>query len=177
MAKPRLTWRILPLLMAGFVLTVLALSVRTPSGRPAFGHIGEPMPGLEFQTLDGQPWHLSDYRGKPVLLNFWATWCSPCRMETPGLVRLAAQYRSKGLVVAGVSMDDGGLEAVRQFVHDFRVPYSVLLPNQDSPLLSEISSLPTTIFIDRQGRVAKTYYGAMPEKLFRAEADRLLERN
>ncbi len=132
------------------------------------------MTELEAPKLDGQPWRLSDHRGSVILVNFWATWCPPCRMETPGLVSLYNQYRGKGLEVVGISMDDGGPDAVRQFVERYKITYPVALPKPDSPLASAISSLPTTLLIDRQGRVARTYYGAEDEATFRRDVDRLL---
>ena len=71
--------------------------------------------------LSGNSWKLDDHRGHVVLLNFWATWCPPCRHETPGLVRLANDYRRNGLAVLGISMDDGNPDVVREFVSDFKV--------------------------------------------------------
>ncbi|MCL4402752.1 MAG: TlpA family protein disulfide reductase [Acidobacteria bacterium] len=133
----------------------------------------QPFADFQMNGLDGRPWRLSDYRGKVVLVNFWATWCPPCRMETPGLVRVARDFQGKGLEVAGISMDSGSPE-VRQFVAQYRIPYAILRPSADDPLASRIESLPTTFLLDRQGRVAKTYSGAEDESVFRADVTRLL---
>ena len=125
------------------------------------------------RDLNGHSWRLTDHRGEVVLLNFWATWCPPCREETPGLVRLSKSYPQSQLDVIGVSMDEGGPAVVRQFVSQFKIPYTVAMPG-DLPLASTIEGLPTTLLIDKQGRVAKTYVGGASERVFRADVDALL---
>lgn len=139
----------------------------TPSSR-------KDIPDLTFVDLDGKPWKLSDHRGHVVLVNFWASWCPPCRNETPGLVRLSDDYQSRGLEVAGVAMDEGGLEGVRRFVREYGISYPVLIPGAGSHLMSSIETLPTTFLIDKQGRLAAVYSGAMEEAVFRRGVDRLL---
>lgn len=124
--------------------------------------------------LAGQKWRLSDNRGKVVVLNFWATWCPPCRAETPGLVEIARAYKPKGVEVVGVVMDDDRDAPVQQFIHEFQIGYPILRPPEDSQLFNAISSLPTTLLIDRNGRVAKTYQGAASESQFRRDIDTLL---
>jgi thiol-disulfide isomerase/thioredoxin len=126
----------------------------------------------EFQAADlnGRPWKLSDYRGQVVLLNFWASWCPPCRMETPGLVRVAQDYAGRGVAFAGVAMDDD-MAPVRKFVNSYHVPYPVLAPPAGDSFASRVESLPTTLLIDREGRIAKTYYGAESERVFRRDLD------
>jgi cytochrome c biogenesis protein CcmG/thiol:disulfide interchange protein DsbE len=131
------------------------------------------MPEIVMPDLANSIWRLSDHRGKVVLVNFWASWCPPCRDETPGFVRLSSEYRGRGLEVAGVSMDDSDVP-VRQFVKSFRVPYPVLLPAADSPLLAAIGSLPTTFLVDRHGRIAGHYVGEVSESAIRADVNRLL---
>jgi len=117
---------------------------------------------------------LADFRDQFVLLDFWATWCAPCRQETPGLIDLAREYRYKGLAIVGVSMDEGGQRAVQSFLSEFHVPYPVLMPDLATPAAPAIEALPTTVLIDRNGRAAKSYVGAVRESVFRADVDRLL---
>ena len=131
------------------------------------------MPEFHMKTLDGGSWSLSGHRGSVVLLNFWATWCPPCRQELPGLVRLANAYRSRGVEVAGVSMDEAA-ELVRQFAVQHAISYPVLLPRPGEELASQVQSLPTSLLIDRQGRIAKTYVGAESEAVFRRDLEMLL---
>ncbi|MCC6859467.1 MAG: TlpA family protein disulfide reductase [Bryobacterales bacterium] len=139
--------------------------------RPTAGRTAAP--DLRLPDLSGRTWKLSDRRGKVVLINFWATWCAPCRYETPSLVNLANEYRSKGLEVAGISLDDEDHDAVRDFARRYKVSYPVLLPG-DSGVGSEIESLPTTLLLDRKGRLAKTYLGMLHEPEVRRDVERLL---
>jgi cytochrome c biogenesis protein CcmG/thiol:disulfide interchange protein DsbE len=132
------------------------------------------MSDLAFPQLNGASWHLSDHRGQVVLINYWASWCAPCRQETPGLIDLAREYRYKGLSIVGVSMDEGGKPAVESFLREFHVPYPVLMPDLASPSAPAIDALPTTVLVDRNGRAAKSYVGAIRESVFRADVDRLL---
>ena len=132
---------------------------------------------IDFRLADlaGSRWQLSARRGKVVLVNFWATWCPPCREETPGLVRLYRDYRPKGVEVVGIAMDDDPRQAVPPFLRQYSVPYTVLVPDADFQLAGDIDSLPTTLLIDRQGRVAKVYVGAVGESEVEDELDVLLK--
>jgi cytochrome c biogenesis protein CcmG, thiol:disulfide interchange protein DsbE len=132
------------------------------------------MADLVFPQLNGSFWRLSDHRGEVVLINYWASWCGPCRQETPGLIDLARDYRYKGLSIVGVSMDMGGKPAVESFMSEFHLPYPVLMPDLASPSAPAIDALPTTVLVDRNGRAAKSYVGAVRESIFRADVDRLL---
>ena len=133
-----------------------------------------PVANLTFPEFNGTPWRLSDHRGEVVLINYWASWCGPCRQETPGLIDLERNYRYKGLSIVGVSMDEGGRQAVEGFMREFHLPYPVLMPDLASPSAPAIDSLPTTVLVDRNGRVAKSYVGAVRESVFRADVDHLL---
>ena len=132
------------------------------------------MADLAFPQLNGGSWRLSDHRGEVVLINYWASWCAPCRQETPGLIDLARDYRYKGLSIVGVSMDEGGKRAVESFLSEFHLPYPVLMPDLASPAAPAIDALPTSVLVDRNGRAAKSYIGAVKESVFRADVDRLL---
>jgi cytochrome c biogenesis protein CcmG, thiol:disulfide interchange protein DsbE len=134
----------------------------------------KPVADLVLPQLNGGSWRLSDHRGQVVLINYWASWCAPCRQETPGLIDLARDYRYKGLSIVGVSMDEGGKTAVKSFLSEFHVPYPVLMPDLALPSVPAVDALPTTVLVDRDGRAAKSYIGAVRESLFRADVDRLL---
>ena len=133
-----------------------------------------PIADLVMPQLDGSSWRLSDHRGRVVLINYWASWCAPCRQETPGLIDLARDYRYKGLSIVGVSMDEGGKRAVESFMNEFHMPYPVLMPDLTSPSVPAVEALPTTVLVDRNGLAAKSYIGAVRESVFRADVDRLL---
>ncbi len=133
------------------------------------------MPPLVLQLLDGGTWRLDDHRGQVVVVNYWASWCGPCWEETPGLVRLAREDRPKGLAVVGVSVDEGGLDKVRGFVQRLGVVYPIALSQPMSQMAYGLGGVPTTFLVDRQGRVAKSYSGAVKERDLRADAEALLE--
>ena len=133
-----------------------------------------PLADLSFPQLNGGAWRLSDHHGEVVLINYWASWCGPCREETPGLIDLARNYRYRGLEIVGVSMDQGGKPAVEQFMNEFHMPYPVLMPDLASPKAPVVEALPTTVLVDRNGLVAKSYVGAVHENIFREDVDKLL---
>jgi cytochrome c biogenesis protein CcmG/thiol:disulfide interchange protein DsbE len=165
--------------LIGVIPIVLAIFYSHESGPPA-GNVKpassrKQMADFSLRDLRGSDWRLSAHRGDVVLVNFWASWCEPCRDETPGLVRVAHSYATKGLAVAGITMDDAGVEPVRKFVHDYGVDYPILIPRSDFELAARVESLPTTLLIDRQGRVAKTYIGRVREAVFRADVELLLK--
>lgn len=120
----------------------------------------KPAPDFTLKDADGKSVKLSDYRGKVVLLNFWATWCGPCQLEIPWFIDFEKQYQSQGLEIIGVSMDDEGWPVIKPFVASHKMNYHVLLGNDSvTQLYGGIDSLPTTFLIDRQGRVAKVHVG------------------
>jgi cytochrome c biogenesis protein CcmG, thiol:disulfide interchange protein DsbE len=125
-------------------------------------------------TLDrAQAWDFEAMRGKVVVINYWATWCPPCRIETPGLVRFANEHRDKGVVVVGVTMDDD-LSLVPPFVESYEIGYPILLPGNDPNLGSGEIALPTTFLYDKQGKLAKKYTGLVLESTLRSDTAALL---
>ena len=132
------------------------------------------MPQIALADLNGQAWRLSDHLGDVVVVNFWATWCPPCRMETPDLVQVANEYSNRGVSMVGISLDDDPRDAAPPFVSRYRIPYPVLTPDSSFALGNSIESLPTTLLIDRQGRLAKAYTGAISADRLRSDVDRLL---
>ncbi len=162
------------LALAVVLLAVASQGWMTQTGELQSVKSRKSMPKVNVSRLDGGRLNLADHRGEIVLMNFWATWCPPCRQETPGLAKLANDYRAKGVAVVGISLDEGGTEAIQAFVNEFHLPYPVGLVDPASPWASAVESLPTTILIDRDGRVAKTYMGAVRESVFQADIDRLL---
>ncbi len=131
------------------------------------------MPEVLGTDLNGHPWKLMDRRGSVEFVNFWASRSPPCRTETPGLVRVANEYQGRGVQFVGVSMDDTAAPA-RRFAAQYHVPYPVVMPAGNSGPASTIESLPTSVLLDRQGRVAKTYVGAIRERELRQDLDILL---
>jgi len=122
---------------------------------------GDLAPDFELHSLDGGMVTLSSLRGRPVLLNFWATWCTPCRVEMPWLVALDQQYRGRGIQIIGVSLDDaGGEHQVATFAKDKGVTYPVLLADSTvANLYGGVRFMPQSFFIDRDGRIKMTTIG------------------
>lgn len=117
-------------------------------------------------------WNFGAQRGRVVLVNYWATWCFPCREEMPALVRLAEEYKSRGVEIVGVTMDED-LSEVAPFVAEFQISYSILLPGGD-PNSSIVEGVPTSALYDKRGRLAKIYRGKVSESTLRADFERLL---
>ena len=112
-------------------------------------------PDFTLNDANGAKVNLADYRGKVVLLNFWATWCGPCELEIPWFVQFEQQFKSQGFEVVGVSMDDDGWNAVKPFIASHKMNYRVLLGNDSvSQLYGGIDSLPTTFILNREGKMA-----------------------
>jgi peroxiredoxin len=124
--------------------------------RPTTRFPSRPYQAPEFELLDlnGNQVHLSDFRGKAVVLNFWASWCAPCRRELPWLMDFQKEYGPRGLQIIGVSMDGGGRDAIAPFVRRTGINYVVLLgDNHVSSLYGGLDVLPTTYYISPHGDV------------------------
>jgi thiol-disulfide isomerase/thioredoxin len=131
-------------------------------------------PQFSLIDLNGRKLELADHKGKVVLLDFWATWCGPCRIEIPGLVRLQERYRDQGLVIIGISLDDS-LEPVREFYREYRMNYPVAMGDERiSALYGGILGLPTTFLIGRDGRIYAKHMGATDISVFEEEVKELL---
>jgi peroxiredoxin len=131
------------------------------------GKNGSLAPDFQLQSLDGKQVRLSDYRGKAVLLNFWATRCAPCKIEMPWFVDLQKQYASQGLQVIGVAMDDSGPDAIAKFAKQMAVNYPVLIGKESvGDAYGGVEFLPTTFIIDRQGKVVDRVFGLVGRSEF-----------
>ena len=107
-------------------------------------------PDFSLKDADGKMVHLSDYKGKVVLLDFWATWCGPCKIEIPWFMDMQRKNKDQGFEVLGVSMDDEGWEIVKPFLGDLGVNYRVVIGNDaTAQLYGGVDALPTTFLIDR----------------------------
>jgi thiol-disulfide isomerase/thioredoxin len=119
-----------------------------------------PAPDFTLQSLDGKNMSLSDLRGKAVLLNFWATWCGPCKIEMPWFIELQKQYGAQGLQIVGVAMDDSSKEDIAKFANDMGVNYPVLLGKEAvGDAYGGVPALPETFFIGRDGKIVDKIIG------------------
>ena len=121
---------------------------------------GKPAPDFELKSLEGKTIHLSDYHGKAVLLNFWATYCGPCKVEMPWLVELQKQYGPDGLQIVGVAMDDASQEDIAKFAKDMGVNYPILVGKESvGDSYGGIQFLPATFYIGRDGKFIDRVFG------------------
>jgi peroxiredoxin len=122
-----------------------------------------PAPPWKLKDVDGKTVTSDQFKGKVVILDFWATWCPPCRTEIPGYVALQKKYGADGLVVVGVSVDTGGTAEVKQFIKDFGINYTVVMGDDDIvSAFGPIDGYPTTFIIDRDGLVRNKKLGKKP---------------
>jgi thiol-disulfide isomerase/thioredoxin len=130
---------------------------------------------FKLQDLNGKAIRLSDYRGKPVLIDFWATWCPPCRASIPAIEKLYKTYSPKGLVVLGVSTDQGGWDYVKSFTAEYGMTYPVLKGDDDVFSSYQVRTIPMIVLLDKKGEIVKRYLGFGGEDELEKEIKRLLE--
>ncbi len=129
---------------------------------------------FKLKTYEGNTdWNFADKRGKVLLVNYWATWCGPCRFETPGLVNISNEFNDRDFEIVGVTVDDN-LQAVPSFIESYGVTYPILLPGNDPNLDGSGMKLPTTFLYDKKGRLAKKYTGIVLEMTLRSDIEDLL---
>jgi peroxiredoxin len=138
-------------------------SVRRPASSASVGEVeawtGKAAPAFSLNTLDGRSVKLSDFRGKVVLLNFWATWCAPCRVEMPWLVDFYSRYQAQGLEIVGVSVDDAR-DKVGTFIRAKNINYTIVLKDEAvADAYGGLRFLPQSFFIGRDGKIIKQTYG------------------
>lgn len=155
--------------------TVEAKPVRGGSEAVAASAERQKAPQFELRGVDGKTYKLSDFAGKVIILDFWDTWCPPCRMEIPDFVDLQKQYGPKGLQIVGIAFGREGLDAVKKFIKQYGINYPILLA---SPKVVEdyggIQGIPTTFVIDQQGNIYKKYVGYRPRQVWEEDVTTLL---
>jgi peroxiredoxin len=122
---------------------------------------GKDAPDFQLTDVDGKTIRLADLKGKAVLLNFWATWCPPCKIEIPWFVDLQKQYGPQGLQIVGVAMDEGNpRDAIAKFAKDMGVNYTMVLGNDKvADAYGGVEALPTTFYIGRDGKIVSRVFG------------------
>ena len=171
------------LVRTAFILVVAAISLscgQDSSGNPA-GQVSAgksdsgSAPDFSLPSLDGKTVRLSDFHGKVVILDFWATWCPPCRMEIPHFISLYNKYKNKGLEVVGIALDNEGVSAVQPFAQSNGINYALVIGNQKvAQDYGGIRGIPTTFIIDRSGRIVQKYVGYHDEQVFESAVQPLL---
>jgi cytochrome c biogenesis protein CcmG/thiol:disulfide interchange protein DsbE len=135
----------------------------------------KPAPDFTLYDASGKPVQLSAFKGKVVLLNFWATWCGGCRVEIPWLIEFQQTYGDRGFVVLGVSLDAEGWKAVKPFIEEKKINYRVMIGTDDvAARFGADQSLPVSLLIDKSGRIAATHVGLPGKSDYQAEIETLL---
>jgi peroxiredoxin len=159
-----------------YVLLSNSGSTATGALKPSLplAEISGAAPAFTLPDLKGVPVSLASLRGKVVVLDFWATWCPPCRREIPDFISLQSQYGAKGLQVVGVALDEP--EAVKAFAAQSRMNYPVLLGTDDiARMYGGITGIPTTFIIDKSGKIVNRFEGFRPKEVFEKEILKLLQ--
>ena len=152
--------------MSKVVLLIILTWVLLVTGctEPSVARVGGPAPDFRLENLDGKSISLGDFRGKPVLINFWATWCPPCRDEMPYLQQVYEEWSDKGLVVLAINIGESPSEAKR-FLQTHNLSLPVLLDTEENAARKyNITGIPTTFFIDSDGIIQQKIIGAFPNK-------------
>lgn len=143
------------------------------SGQSIGGLVGSPAPDFTLQSIDGSKVQLADLRGKPLLINFWATWCPPCKEEMPTLQSAYQKYKEQGFEFVGVDLKEDEA-TVRQFVEAGGYGWKFLLDTSGQVSNSyRVSGVPTTYFVDREGVVRDMFIGPIPNAILERKLDAL----
>jgi peroxiredoxin len=174
---PRLSAAVATALLFGYLVagcSTTPRSVNAASVKPDKDR--KPAPDFTLKDADGKLVKLSDYKGKVVLLDFWATWCGPCKIEIPWFMDIQRKNKDRGFEVLGVAMDDEGWEVVKPFVTKMAVNYRMVIGNDTTAqAYGGVDALPTTFLIDKSGKIAAVHVGLASKKDFEDGIETLLQ--
>ena len=160
-----------------FAAIALVAGCSTPAPKPEPEASSRKVaPAFSLKDAEGKTVSLADYKGKVVLLNFWATWCGPCKIEIPWFIDFEQRFKDRGFAVVGVAMDEEGWEVVKPYLEKSKVNYRVLLGNEQvGAAYGGVDSLPTTFVLDTAGRIASTHVGLISKSDYENEIVQLLD--
>jgi cytochrome c biogenesis protein CcmG/thiol:disulfide interchange protein DsbE len=163
--------------IAAIALLILCLALPQPIGAEiAAPSSRKEAPAFSLENSKGEIINLSDYKGKVVLLNFWATWCHGCKQEIPWYMEFATKYGQRGLAVIGVSMDEDGWKSVRPYITEKKLNYAIVIGSEAlANQYGGVDSMPVSILIDRHGKIADSHSGVVDKNSWKEEIRKLLD--
>jgi len=157
-----------------FLILILMVSLYSGCGKSSDRDVSSPQGAIDFSLpdIEGNIVNFSDYRGKVVIVDFWATWCGPCISEIPHFIDLQNTYQLEGLQIIGVTMQSGSSEDVAEKVRELNINYTIVMGNNEvAQKFGGVRAFPTTFVMDKEGKIYKKYIGALPniKELFEAD--------
>ncbi|MDQ5978475.1 MAG: hypothetical protein QG602_1449 [Verrucomicrobiota bacterium] len=148
---------------------LVTLGLALLAGSASASVVGQPAPAVTFKDLAGKEVSLASLKGKVVVVDFWATWCGPCRVEIPGYIEMQKKYGKDGVVIVGVSLDQKGPKHVQKFVEQNAMNYTIVMGDSDTvSAFGGFDSIPTTFLISRDGKILHEKSGAMAHEEYEA---------
>jgi peroxiredoxin len=148
--------RVMVLILALLLMPSLALSQK-----------GTKAPNFSLKTADGKTVELQKLKGKVVVVNFWATWCGPCKAEIPGFLEVYKEYKPKGLEIVGISLDQDGWKPVKPFIERYKITYPIVVGDGElADAYGGIQAIPTTFLVDKKGNLVNRHVGYMNKETF-----------
>ncbi len=134
------------------------------------------MPEFSLKDINGNIVHSKDLKGKIILIDFWTTWCMPCRMEIPHLIKLQEKYAKKGFTVLGINLENKKREVIKAFAQKNKINYPILMGDQKTAgKFGSIQSIPTAFLIDKEGNINSKFVGYKKQQVFERAIERLLD--
>ena len=167
--------RVPTVLLVGAALAILLTGCGGGGGAPAPESVVKTVPDFALKDVAGKVFRLSDAKGTVRLVDFWATWCAPCREEVPMFKDLNATYGAQGFTLVGIAMDDEGIDTVPPYVDELKIPYLTLSGNEDAAkAFGGIVGFPSKFLVDREGRIVDSWVGVVPRAVLEKRIQSLL---